>query len=267
MLTNKSIWICLLFLFIVSGCGVSRKEYQRVQDLLTDEQKGHAETKKKLETTQKELSKANTELSRIKRLLNSEKAAHAETKMQLREAEAKLETTQKELSKANTELSRIKRLLNSEKAAHAETKMQLREAEAKLETTQKELSKANMELNSVKQQLDEIKGKYRNLFNVKSLTIENYFTLGEVLVKQGIDEKKNGNFSKAEDLFKEAIGHLRKLTDNKHKLSADAHYYIARAYYEMNEHGKALAEAKTAIQLAPGRKHERAQQIVDRIPK
>ena len=252
MLINKCIWFCLLFLSIISGCGVSHEVHQTVLDQLESEQKAHAVTKKdfsntktELETIQKQLNDRIKELSKNKGLFLAEQQAHTKTKEKLLILQNRLDETETELKSVKQQLSR---------------------ANTELKSVKQQLSRANTELKSVKQQLERTNDEYKELQKIINLTIKDYFTLGRLLVNEGINEKEDRNFTKAENVFNNAIVHLRKVTVYKNKFSADAYYYIARAYYEMNDLRNALAAAIKAIEFSDGN-HPDAQKIVNTIRK
>ena len=73
--------------------------------------------------------------------------------------------------------------------------------------------------------------------------------------------KKNvGEDAKAKKLYTQAIAPLKKAIDLYIKPPADVHYYLARAYYELDQLPNACREAKEAIRLAKG-KHLKAEEI------
>ena len=124
------------------------------------------------------------------------------------------------------------------------------------------------ELNSIEYAIDVFPKlgpeKINGLLDSQFPLIKDYFSFGQSLIKQAIEEKDKENFSKAEECLNNAIEYLEKVIENSP--SADAYYYIARAYYEKKNDDKARSAAENAVQLANGN-HPRAQKILDRIPK
>ncbi len=107
MLVNRSVWICLLFLFVIYGCGVSRNEF--------NEFKSHVElnfvTKDKLGNVESRLQTTEGKLQKVVE-------AHENTKDKLDDVESRLQT-------AEGKLQQTDKRLNSVVEAHENTKEKL----------------------------------------------------------------------------------------------------------------------------------------------
>ena len=219
-------WIYLTVVFIVSGCGVSHEVHQTVLDQLAKEEK--------------ERQSIGEELVKIS--------------VNLGETKGYLQYIQKEHTEVNNKLDSMQ-----VQYGEMQAKLDLKEDEYHRMQTQLDLKIEQYE--NAQLELAGVKSEYEKRLHTKTLTPDECFDLGAALVKLGIKEKEAGNDSEAKQLFSRAVIPLEKLLD--HKPFADAHYYLARAYYGIREFKKARAEAKKAVRLAK-ETYQEAQAILDR---
>ena len=314
MLINKSIWVCLLFLLIVSGCS------NKFEKLYKEEQEAHRGTQSELASQQKGLESIHEEYSdggaspsqqspSISEILNFIETQLAQLKSEqntLKSIREGLESIHEEYSdggaspsqqspsinkilefirgqleskhKAEKDLESIRgeiKPMPGQPQPHPKAQKELKSIREGLESIHEEYSDGgaspSQQTPSINKILEFIRGQlkqYKSLRETKELPIETYFTLGQLLVKEANKKKERGNYDGADgakELYKVAIDYLQKVLGDS-ELSADAHYYIARAYYEMLENKKAYLAAQRAIQAAGG-KHPRAKEILDMTSK
>lgn len=239
-------WICLMFVFIVSGCGVSHEVHQTVLDKLAEKEKDH-------QSTREELVEANEDLA-------TEKEDHQNTKQKLLKINASLGEAKGCLQYIKEDWIKVNNKLDSVQIQYGKTQAQLILKENEYHKVQTQLELKTEQYENAQSELAGVKSKYKKLFYAKGLTFDEYFDLGAALVKLGIEEKNVGNHREAKQLFSRATIPLEKLLG--YKSFADAHYYLARAYYGIKEFKKAHIEAKKAVHLSK-ENHQKAQAILN----
>ena len=257
MLVNRSVWICLLFLFVIYGCGVSRNEFNEFKfdvelNSVTKKELGHVESQLQTiegklqkvveahENTKKELDDVESQLQTTEGKLQKVVEAHENTKQKLDDVESQLQTTEGKLQKVVE--------------AHENTKQKLDDVESRLKTAEDKLQQTDKRLNSVvkahentKEELADIMGERNKLLDLKEPSIEDYFDLGKALIKQAEGER---NLTKMKELIDRAINRLHKVTVPNNDYSVDAYCYIAKAaYYKKNEYVEAHKAVLRANEL------------------
>ena len=118
---------------------------------------------------------------------------------------------------------------------------------------------------STRRTLTQTEKKYKELRETREPTVDSYFELGRISLEFGDIKEEEKKYKEAESLYHQAKDALKEAVKaNK----PEAHYYLARSYYNLASYGdpdfnfkKACAHANEAIKLAPRRKHERAEAL------
>ena len=268
MLVNRSVWICLLFLFITCGCGVSHKNFNQFKNSV---KKAQADTEKKLNGLEERLETTKTELKKVdgelKGQLDSVKKAQADTEKKLNGLEERLETTKTELKKVDGEL---KGQLDSVKKAQADTKGKLKGLEERLETIEGQLQSEVKAHDKTKGELADIKVKNNKLIEVTEPFIGDYFDFGKLLIDQA---KRENDDTEKKKLLEKAIKRLTIVAEsNNKKYSVDAYCYIANTHYYHRSYDKSSAidaheAAIKAKKLAEQAGYQKTQDIFDKAQK
>ena len=245
MLRNK--WLPLmLLLFVFYGCA------GKWRDLYEKEVIAHGNTQRQLEA--EETAHGNTQ-----RQLEAEETAHGNTQRQLRAEKTAHDGTQRQLEAEETAHGNTQRQLEAEETAHGNTQRQLNNSLQAVRNT----------LNQTRTEYSNLAEKYEKLRKIREPSIRDYFELGRVSFEFGVlKEDAEKNTKEALSLYHQGKKALQTVIDANE--SSDAHYYLARSYYRLARHSMAnfedaCAHAKKAINLAPGRKHARAEVLKKEI--
>ncbi len=271
MLVNRSVWICLLFLFIICGCGVSHKKFDQFKNSV---EKAQADTEQELKTLEKGLETAKKKLEGVDRELKGQvqsvKDAQADTEQELKTLEKGLEAAKKGLETAKKKLEGVDRELKGQvqsvKDAQTDTEQELKTLEKRLETIKRELQLMVEAHDKIKEKLADVQVKHDNLLKVDEPFIEEYFDLGKLLIEHA---KIENDVSKKKELIEKAIKHLTKVAESNNKnYSVDAYCYIANTHYYHRSYDlssgidahKAVMKAK---ELATQTGYQKTQDIFD----
>ena len=282
-----------MFFVVVSGCGVPHAEHQQVLNRLAAEQTAHAETRIAHAETKKELQTEQAAHASTEKELQTERAAHAKERAAHTSTEKELQTEQAAHAKERTAHTSTEKELQTEQAAHAkertahaETRIAHAETKKELQTEQAAHAKERAAHTSTEKRLQteraahakeraahtstekrlqteraahaEKQKKLEALQRVKLPTAAVYLNLGRIRVNLAIIKWNQGKKREAKELYTQAIVSLEKVIDIQP--SADAHYYLARAHYELRDFVSACNEVKNALALAKGR-HPKAEEL------